>query len=119
MKRVYRLRRPEHFHRVRREGRNWSTPLLTLNAAPSRRKLPRCGFIVGKRVGNAVERNRCRRRVREAVRLAYHSILPGRDLVFIVRSPDLATIEFIQLQQLVRDLLQRAGALCDTQTSDA
>jgi ribonuclease P protein component len=109
MKRAYRLRRPDQFQRVRREGRNWSSPLLTLNVAASRRRVTRCGFVVGKRVGKAVERNRARRRVREAVRLVYDTIVPGRDLVFVLRSSDLATIEFSRLQALVEDLLRRAN----------
>lgn len=109
MKRAYRLRRPEQFQRVRREGRNWSSPLITLNVATSRRRVSRCGFVVGKRVGKAVERNRARRRVREVVRLFYATIAPNYDLVFVLRSPELATIEFPRLQALIGDLLRRAG----------
>ena len=109
MKRANRLRRPEQFQRVRRTGRSWSTPLLTLNAAASRRRKSRCGFVVGKRVGKAVDRNRARRRVREAVRLAYDRIVPGWDLVFILRSRELALVEFVQVQALVEQLLRRAG----------
>lgn len=116
MKRAYRLRRPDQFQRVRRTGRSWSTPLLTLNAAASRRRVSRCGFVVGKRVGKAVDRNRARRRVREAVRLFYERIAPGWDLVFILRSPDLATVEFAQVQALVEQLLRRAGVWCEPQT---
>jgi ribonuclease P protein component len=110
MKRAYRLRRPEQFQRVRREGRNWDSPLLTLNAAQSRRQLPRCGFVVSKRIGKAVERNRARRRVREAVRLSFEQIAPSWDLVFIARSPLLITIEFHRIQAQVEQLLRRAGA---------
>ena len=115
MKRAYRLRRPDQFQRVRRTGRSWSTPLLTLNAAASRRRGTRCGFVVGKRVGKAVDRNRARRRVREAVRLVYERIAPGWDLVFVLRSPDLAAVEFVQLQALVEQLLRRAGVWCTPQ----
>jgi ribonuclease P protein component len=113
MKRAYRLRRPEQFQRVRRVGRVWSTPLLVLNAAQGRRKVSRCGFVAGKRLGNAVERNRARRRVREAVRLAYPQIASGWDLVFVLRSPELITLDFAQLQALVEQLLRRAGVLAD------
>ena len=109
MKRAYRLRRPEQFQRVRRTGRRWDVELLTLNAAPSRRRGTRCGFVVGKRFGKAVERNRARRRVREAVRLMYDQIAPGWDLVFILRSPELTTIEFHRLQAAIAQLLRRAG----------
>jgi ribonuclease P protein component len=112
MKRAYRLRRPDQFQRVRRMGRSWSTPLLTLNAAASRRRVSRCGFVVSKRVGKAVERNRARRRVREAVRLVYKLIAPGWDLVFILRSRDLAVVEFAHVQTQVEQLLRRAGVWC-------
>lgn len=109
MKRAHRLRRADQFQRVRREGRNWESQILSLNAAQNRRRVSRCGFIVSKRIGKAVERNRARRRVREAVRLVYDHIAPGWDLVFVVRSPTLTTIEFERIQALTEQLLRRAG----------
>lgn len=109
MKRTYRLRRPDQFQRVRREGRSWGSPLLTLNAAANRRRMARSGFVVGKRIGNAVERNRIRRRVREAVRLSYDWIAPGWDLVFIARSPSLSTVDFADIRSTIERLLRRAG----------
>lgn len=41
----------------------------------------RVGFTVGKILGGAVERNRVRRRLREAVRLHYRQLVPGIDVV--------------------------------------
>ncbi len=110
MKRAYRLRRPDQFQQLRREGRSWEHPLLILNAMPNRRRVTRCGFVVTKRIGGAVERNRARRRVREAVRLAYSSIASGWDLVFVLRSATLISNEFGQIQAAVEQLLRRAGA---------
>jgi ribonuclease P protein component len=47
---------------------------------------PRIGFTVSRQVGNAVERNRVRRRLRELVRLAPATALwPGHDYVLIGR----------------------------------
>lgn len=47
---------------------------------------PRVGFTVTKKVGNAVERNRIRRRLREAVRLAGAAVArPGTDYVIVGR----------------------------------
>ena len=109
MKRAYRLRKPDQFQRVRRDGKTWSSTLLTLNAAGSRRRGTRCGFVVGKRVGNAVDRNRARRRVREAVRIVFDRLAVGWDLVFIVRSNAAATVEFTQIQSEIEQLLRRAG----------
>jgi ribonuclease P protein component len=108
MKRAYRLRRPDQFRRARREGRSLATPLLTLNVVAGRRRRTRCGFVVGKQIGNAVRRNRAKRRVREAVRLALSAITPGFDLVFVVRSPAVCEAPFPALQAAVEQLLRRA-----------
>lgn len=45
---------------------------------------PRTGFTVTKKQGNSVERNRIRRRLKEAVRLhGRFAMLPGHDYVFV------------------------------------
>jgi ribonuclease P protein component len=50
----------------------------------------RIGFTVSRQVGNAVERNRVRRRLREMVRLkAETAFAPGHDYVLIGRRPAL------------------------------
>lgn len=108
MKRVYRLRRPEQFRRARREGRTYLVPLLTLNVVAGRRRRTRCGFVVSKQIGNAVRRNRAKRRVREAVRLLLPSITPGYDIVFVVRGPELIAAPFAAISAAAEQLLRRA-----------
>jgi ribonuclease P protein component len=108
MKRAYRLRKPEHFQRVRREGKTVRGSYMLLNIATSRRKTLRFGFVVSKQLGGAVQRNRAKRRVREAVRLVAGSINPGNDLVFVIHSINVTTLAFETLQAEVISLLQRA-----------
>ncbi len=117
MKRVQRLRRPDQFQRVRREGRSWASSHLLLNSAPSRRRQTRCGFVVAKRLGNAVFRNRAKRRTREAVRLVWNHLVPGFDLVFVIRHTDVATMPFETLRQLVEQLIRQAGLWRDSAIS--
>ncbi len=81
------LKRSGQFERVRREGRTWSSRLMVLNAALNGQDAVRCGFIAGKKVGGAVERNRARRLLREALRARLPRIKPGMDLVLIARAP--------------------------------
>jgi ribonuclease P protein component len=74
------------------------------DAAPSR-----VGFTVSKKVGNAVERNRVRRRLREVVRLS--AALPeqaGHDYVLIGRRAALA-IPFERIVSEFAGALKRAG----------
>jgi ribonuclease P protein component len=80
------LKKDWEFERVRREGRTWASGVVVLNAAPNDGDRVRCGFIAGKKVGGAVQRNRARRLMREAVRVRLSTIKPGHDLVWIARA---------------------------------
>lgn len=114
MKRSYRLRRPAQFQRVRREGQTFNQKLLRLNVASNRRNQTRCGFIVNKHIGKAVQRNRAKRRVREAVRLTFDHIQSGVDIVFVIRTPEVIEVPFSHLQTIIEQLLRYAGIWRDT-----
>jgi len=107
MRRNQRLQRPEQFGRVRREGKSWAHPFFVLNAVRNRAGRTRCGFVTSKKLGKAHDRNRAKRRAREAVRLVYEEIAPGYDLVFVLRSAVLDA-PFADLQQAVVTMLERA-----------
>ena len=65
---------------------------------------PRVGFTVTKKHGNAVERNRMRRRLKEAVRLhAGFAMQPGHDYVVVARR-EVLTAPF---EKLASELVSR------------
>jgi ribonuclease P protein component len=67
----------------------------------------RIGFTVTKKIGNAVERNRIRRRLREVVRFADATRLrPGHDYVLIGRRPALS-LPFARIAQDFDGALRR------------
>ncbi|NLE75304.1 MAG: ribonuclease P protein component [Chloroflexi bacterium] len=105
-----RLHLQRQYQRMRQEGRTWADRYLVLSAAPNGLPHARLGFVVGKRVGGAVVRNRVRRLMREACRLRRPEIAPGWDVVWIARA-GAAEAGWLQIQRSVQGLLQRAGLL--------
>ena len=82
-----RLKRRAEFLRLAAKGRKAPMPGLVLQALARDDDAPaRLGFTVTKKVGNAVIRNRTRRRLREAARIVIREHAPcGVDLVLIGR----------------------------------
>jgi ribonuclease P protein component len=99
-------------------GRKVSRPgfvlqALTRDAADTR--APKFGFTVTKKIGNAVVRNRIRRRLKEAVRLAAPGVaMHGTEYVLIGRRAALT----LQFDQLVTDLLTGLAALAKGEAKD-
>ena len=70
------------------KGKRWHGKALSLQAAARAAEdtgAPRVGFTLTKKVGNAIVRNRARRRLREAVRLGDLPARTGHDYVLIGR----------------------------------
>lgn len=70
--------------------------------------LSRYAFAISKRVGNAVARNRVKRRLREVLRLS--ALTEGYDIVIVAR-PAAAEIDFQTLKSELILLLKRAKLL--------
>jgi len=82
-----RLRRSPDVVRVRTEGTGRSDRLLSLRALASDLGAIRLAVSAGRAVGGSVERNRARRRLREAVRIDLRSraTFQAHDLVLVAR----------------------------------
>lgn len=107
MNRRHRLTRSAEFQRVRRQGRSWSQTLLVLLALPNDLPYSRFGFVVSKRIGQAVVRNRTRRLMREATRARLAQITSGWDIVLIARTP-IVQADFQRIGEALDSLLHRA-----------
>jgi len=105
-----RLQRRAEFLRVASKGRKAAMPGLVLQALQRNDNAPaRLGFTVTKKVGNAVIRNRTRRRLKEAARLLLqHRSVTGVDLVLIGRDATRAR-DFTALQADLERALARIG----------
>ena len=97
-----RLRRGEDIARVRTDGIARNGKLFSLRALATDQRAVRVAVVSSRAVGGAVQRNRARRRVREAVRVALVSREPrgGADLVLLAR-PGALTVSAAELRASV------------------
>ena len=106
-----RLARSAEFLRVKTEGSAHRGALVILGVLPVGEAEPfRAGFVTSKRLGNAVVRNRMRRRMREVVRRHQHAVTAGLWIVLIAR-PGAAKASYEQLEHEWLRLAKRASIL--------
>lgn len=107
-----RLKTRADFRRVGR-GVRFDTPAFTLQAAlgPDSSRPPRIGLTVTKKTGNAVERNRMKRRFRAAAAAARDGLRPGRDYVMVARRSALSVPFAVLVGDLSRALEVLNGRL--------
>lgn len=107
MDKKYRLRKRREFNNTYRRGKSLANRCLVLVYRKNKLNITRVGFSISKKYGNAVERNRIKRRLREIYRKRMVEIRTGYDLIFIVRIGARGT-SFAKLEHQMEDLLKRA-----------
>ena len=107
MERRYRLKKNRAFQYVYRKGHSVACRNLVMLLAPGREL--KIGFSVSKKTGNAVTRNRIKRRLRECFRPYLGDVKTG--LYVIVARPSAAKATFQCLQRDMRYLLKKQDAL--------
>jgi ribonuclease P protein component len=118
MQRRFRLNRSGDIQRVRRTGKSYAHPLLVLIAARAEAEGRRLAVTAGVRVGGAVERNRARRRIREAARPLLGNLAQGWDLLLVARRGAVSA-PYTELAGAVRTLFTRAGVISSDERTDS
>ena len=80
-----RLRKRSLFRKVYEEGRFVANKMMAMHFIPNPDHSRRIGFSAGKKLGGAVVRNRCKRRLRECYRLHQNEMPAGVDLIIVAR----------------------------------
>lgn len=111
--RKQRIRGYDNFRKVIERGTKHVGTCSILYAMPTTSGT-RVGMVVGKRIGNAVQRNRAKRLLREAVRLNRARIADGFEIVLIARAGCIRNTLRDNALDIIK-LLGRAGCLCASQ----
>ncbi len=107
------IRENHLFSRLYSKGKSFSGRLLALYCLKNykgRETATKFGITVSKSRGNAVVRNRVKRRIKEALRLLYPFIKEGFLVVVVARQAAVAA-DYGELSEELYDLLKRAALL--------
>lgn len=106
MKKHVTLKKKRDFSRLYNKGKSYVAPSVVVYVLRNRVRQTRIGITTSKKVGNAVERNRARRVIREAYRQLFSRVRPGVDLVFVARKKTTqvkSTTVLLALEKLLQD----------------
>ena len=73
------------FKDVYKLGKNYWNRNLILYVKKNDLNVTRVGYTITKKIGNAVTRNKIRRKMKEIYRLNFYNIKQGYDLIFIAK----------------------------------
>lgn len=83
---------------------------MVLILTPAEPSVLRMGIAASRSVGNAVKRNRAKRRIRACLQKYLPVMCPGFDMVFLARKP-VVDADFGDIILTVEALLSKAGVL--------
>ena len=86
MKHTVPLKQNHEFRRLYNRGKSAVSPYFVIYCRKTGRPVNRLGITAGVKLGNAVKRNRARRRIRELYRTHEAGLAVGYDVVVVARA---------------------------------
>ena len=83
---------------------------MVVNAAESLNEDSHIGIITSKTIGNAVKRNKARRRIRSILNKHLINFQHPHDIVVIARTP-VSQASFAEIEEALTGVLQKAGII--------
>jgi ribonuclease P protein component len=107
-----RLKKTVDFQRIYQNGAYTVARQMVIYYCPRDQAGLRVGFVASKKVGNSTRRNRCKRLLRESMRLLLPDLKRGYDVVVVARPPLGEETFSVTLRTMAR-LLRKARLLAN------
>ena len=104
------LKSNSDFRRLYNRGKAVTDPALVVYYSKNRAGICRIGITTSKKIGNAVERNRSRRVIREAFRQVCPDIAPCYDIVMVARSKT-KYLKSTRVEEVMKKIFENEGML--------
>ena len=114
MKNTKSIRDDRVFRYLYRKGASVATSTVVVYCRKNRQSVNHLGLTTAKKIGNAVQRNRAKRVMREAYRLLEHKLTTNCDIVLVARSKT----PFAPMDEVKSDLMyafEKAGMIAEKQ----
>lgn len=108
MKHTVALKQNHEFRRLYSKGKSAVSPYFVIYCRKTGRPVSRLGITTGVKLGNAVKRNRARRRIRELYRTHEAGLLPGYDVVVVARTRAIYG-RYAELERSFRQMTKKLG----------
>ena len=102
------LKQNHEFRRLYSKGKSAVSPYFVVYCRKTGRPVNRLGITTGVKLGNAVKRNRARRRIRELYRAHERELLPGYDIVIVARTRAIYG-RYAEMERGFRQLVKKLG----------
>ena len=112
MQKALTLKQNTEFHRAYGRGKVQASPMLVTYVVKNRGQGVRLGITAAKKLGSAVERNRCRRIIRAAFSSIYPECSGNFDIVFVARFKT-KKLKSSDLEPVMRRHLTELGVVKD------
>lgn len=104
------LKNNYEFKRLYLRGKKRANATLAVYCRKNKTDKNRLGITVGRKIGNAVERNRLRRRIKEAYRTNEKLFNKGFDIVIVGRTKAVFS-DFRDIELSLRELFSELGIM--------